>query len=57
MEKFIKKELLIIVSTNGGERMEFVIETLEEVSPKHPCSSKPLKAMAPGPIIIGIIAY
>lgn len=29
----------------GGEEMEFEIETLEEVSPKHPCSSKPLKAM------------
>ena len=38
--------------------MEFVIETLEEVTPKHPtCSSKPVKAVVPGPVIIGIIAY
>ena len=29
--------------------MEFAIETVEEISPKHPivCSSKPAKAMAP----------
>ena len=29
--------------------MEFVIESVEDVSPKHPiiCSSKPAKAMAP----------
>ncbi len=34
--------------------MEFVIETLEEVTPKHPyCASKPFK-LAPGPVIIGI---
>jgi len=25
--------------------MEFTIETVEEVSPKHPCASKPAKAM------------
>lgn len=29
--------------------MEFVIETLEEVAPKHPCSSKPARAVAPLP--------
>lgn len=32
--------------------MEFVIETLEEVSPKHPCSSKLSKASSPP---IGIV--
>ena len=38
--------------------MEFVIETLEEVTPKHPyCSSKPLKAALPIPVITGIVAY
>ncbi len=37
--------------------MEFVIETLEEVTPKHPyCSSRPFKAL-PAPFIIGIIEY
>ncbi len=35
--------------------MEFVIETLEEVTPKHPCSSKPTKAYLPLPFVIGII--
>ncbi len=34
--------------------MEFVIETLEEVTPKHPCSSKPLRAYLPIPQPIGI---
>jgi len=35
--------------------MEFVIETLEEVTPKHPtCSSKPFKAVLPIPQPIGI---
>lgn len=30
--------------------MEFVIESLEEVAPKHPiCSSKPVKVAAPLP--------
>jgi hypothetical protein len=32
----------------GGEKMEFVIEALEEVTPKHPiCSSKPFRAALP----------
>lgn len=38
--------------------MEFVIEALEEVTPKHPyCASKPFKVY-PGPITppIGIVA-
>jgi len=34
--------------------MEFVIETLEEVSPKHPCSSKLSKASPPIGIVIPI---
>lgn len=39
--------------------MEFVIETLEEVSPKHPiCSSKPYKAIPlPDGGPIGYISY
>jgi len=38
-----------ITPLKGGEKMEFAIESVEEVSPKHPiiCASKPSKAMAP----------
>jgi hypothetical protein len=32
------------VQLYGGETLDFEIETLEEVSPKHPCSDKPFKA-------------
>jgi hypothetical protein len=35
------------ITMYGGEKMEFVIEALEEVTPKHPCSSKPFKALPP----------
>jgi hypothetical protein len=31
-------------NSKGGVEMDFEIEALEEVSPKHPCSDKPFKA-------------
>jgi len=40
----LERERKELRKPKGGVEMDFEIETLEEVSPKHPCSEKPFKA-------------